>query len=247
LNADADPRTLVGVDRSGADRRGGRRRGVRLVGGAVVLALAMSVLPAHAGAGGRAHGGPTFHSPKFSQKFQSHGGFAGKGDPFRSWRHQLPPDRGQRFHAPFVPFSPFVGFGGFGGTTVVATTAIAGGHESGYVAGPVAPPVASLIEYATGWYQLRGDGVTAPYTWVWIPKPPPPPIDSFAPPPPPVAAAPAPPQPEPQRETAPAGPRLADAYRWTDDQGVTTWTNRREKVPPRYRDRALPPDDVRPQ
>ena len=115
---------------------------MRLVRGAVVLALAITVIPVGAWAGGHAHGSPE----KFSRP---HGGLVLKGDPFRSWRHQLPRDHGARFHAPFVPFSPFAGFGGFGGTTVVATTAIAGGYESGYVAGPVAPPVASLVEYVT--------------------------------------------------------------------------------------------------
>src|SRR3989454_9783710 len=32
-------------------------------------------------------------------------------------------------------------------------------------------PTPTVIEYPTGWYQLRGDGVTTPYAWVWIPKP----------------------------------------------------------------------------
>jgi hypothetical protein len=52
-------------------------------------------------------------------------------------------------------------------------------------------------------------------------------------PPAPPAAAPA--EPTPARQ--PSGP-TATVYRWTDEQGVTTWTDRLEKVPARYRGRA---------
>jgi hypothetical protein len=48
---------------------------------------------------------------------------------------------------------------------------------------PAPPPPPSVIEYSTGRYELRGDGVTVPYTWQWIANVPPPP--------PPPAAAPA--------------------------------------------------------
>jgi hypothetical protein len=41
-----------------------------------------------------------------------------------------------------------------------------------------APPVAwtgsRVVQYAHGRYELRGDGVTAPYAWVWIPSATPP-------------------------------------------------------------------------
>lgn len=44
----------------------------------------------------------------------------------------------------------------------------------------VAPPPArqQVVQYSTGRYVLRGDGVVAPYRWVWIPNPPagPPPV-----------------------------------------------------------------------
>lgn len=33
----------------------------------------------------------------------------------------------------------------------------------------------NVVQYATGRYVLRGDGVTTAYRWVWIPNPPPPP------------------------------------------------------------------------
>jgi hypothetical protein len=89
--------------------------------------------------------------------------------------------------------------------------------------------VPRVVEFPTGRYELRGDGVYTPYTWVWIPNPP------VAPPPPPAPTAPpAPSAPEPGREPA----RTAMLYRWTDEQGVTTWTDSIEKVPARYRAQA---------
>ncbi len=99
---------------------------------------------------------------------------------------------------------------------------------------PAAFPTPTLIDYSTGWYQLRGDGVTSAYTWVWIPRPPAVP----APPtePPPLARA---PEPSPPPAVGPS-PRaeLSPAYHWTDERGVTTWTNRLERVPKRFREQA---------
>src|SRR5881296_1011168 len=45
-------------------------------------------------------------------------------------------------------------------------------------------PTPSVVEFSTGRYELRGDGVSAPYTWVWVPNPPtsPPPAAPTAPP-----------------------------------------------------------------
>jgi Domain of unknown function (DUF4124) len=82
-----------------------------------------------------------------------------------------------------------------------------------------APP--SVVEHATGRYELRGDGIGTPYVWVWIPNPP------AAPP---AAGA--------AREDPPAAASRSEIYRWTDEQGTTFWTNRREQVPERYRSRA---------
>ena len=42
-------------------------------------------------------------------------------------------------------------------------------------AGASTLPTPTLVEHPSGWYQLRGDGVTTSYSWVWIPKPPAPP------------------------------------------------------------------------
>ena len=100
-------------------------------------------------------------------------------------------------------------------------------------------PTPTVIEYPTGWYQLRGDGVTTPYAWVWIPKPPPAP-PSEAPPTVPPA----------QPSTAPGGPRTVPPvqsrssessgklYRWTDEQGVVHLTDRLNSIPERYRSEA---------
>ncbi len=92
-------------------------------------------------------------------------------------------------------------------------------------------PTPTVVEYATGRYELRGDGVTSAYQWVWIPRPPP------APPAPPEAA----PEPAPQSRPAAREERsIGKIYRWTDDEGVTTFTDRLENVPARYRPRAEP-------
>lgn len=85
-----------------------------------------------------------------------------------------------------------------------------------------------IVELPTGRYELRGDGTYTPYTWVWIPNPPPAAPEPVVPPPPtaPPAAS-----PEPRRTPA-------RVYRWTDDNGVTTWTDAIEKIPARYRAQA---------
>jgi uncharacterized protein DUF4124 len=93
---------------------------------------------------------------------------------------------------------------------------------------PPAPPTPNVIQYETGRYELRGDGMTTPYTWVWIPNPPPPPPSA-----PPIAAS-------------PWGPGVSDApsvrasqlYRWTDEQGVVHLTDRVDSVPRQYRAQA---------
>jgi Domain of unknown function (DUF4124) len=86
--------------------------------------------------------------------------------------------------------------------------------------------VPSVIQYAHGRYELRGDGVTTPYTWVWVPNPPPPP--------PPAAPPVTPPAGLPGSDSlSPA--RHIQLYRWTDEQGVVHWTDRADAVPPQYR------------
>ena len=82
----------------------------------------------------------------------------------------------------------------------------------------VPPAAPSVIEYATGRYELRGDGMTAPYMWVWIPNPPPGPPGSPA--------------------SGEPSSRHGQVYRWTDDQGVMHMTDRWEAVPEQYRGQA---------
>jgi hypothetical protein len=66
----------------------------------------------------------------------------------------------------------------------------------------LAAPTVTVVNYPTGQYQLRGDGITAPYYWAWMPAqayiaaPPPPAVPAApdmapagSPPPPPPAAA----------------------------------------------------------
>lgn len=93
-----------------------------------------------------------------------------------------------------------------------------------------APLPPTVIEYPTGRYELRGDGVTTPYMWVWVPKPPPPPPAPPAAPPAPSAAASA-------AEPRASGPP-SEIYNWTDDEGVTHWTNKLQKIPERFRSQA---------
>ena len=89
----------------------------------------------------------------------------------------------------------------------------------------VAPaPTPSVVQFPTGRYELRGDGVSAPYTWVWIPNPP------TAPPPstPPLGGP---------TSGRPSAPRMSRLYRWTDSVGAVHWTDRLDAVPEQYRSR----------
>jgi Domain of unknown function (DUF4124) len=98
------------------------------------------------------------------------------------------------------------------------------------VAYPPPPPMPRVVEFPSGRYELRGDGNYSPYTWVWIPNPP------VAPPPGPPAPPAATPDAVPERRPA----VQMTVYRWTDERGVTTWTDDLEKVPERYRAQARP-------
>jgi len=157
--------------------------------------------------------------------------------------HSVPPNHG---HFPGHGHPPghghFPGRGGFGGYPVVSywpgyVDSGSGYAEPSYDAppyayqpatsiamapppAPPAPPSPTVIEHPTGRYELRGDGLSVPYTWVWVPKPP------TAPPPPPAPAAP----PAPERPAA-----RSSLYTWTDKEGVVHWTDNAGSVPQEYR------------
>ena len=98
-----------------------------------------------------------------------------------------------------------------------------------YPSAPSAPPGPRVVEFPTGHYELRGDGVATPYSWVWVPNPP-----SAPPGAPPVPAAPdAPPVGPSSRPAAPAPSKTI--YRFTDDNGVIVLTDDINRVPDRYR------------
>jgi hypothetical protein len=91
---------------------------------------------------------------------------------------------------------------------------------------PPPPAMSDVVQYPHGRYELRGDGVSTPYVWVWIPNPPP------APP----AAAPGPPA--SPTAVSPPPERRSQVYRWTDERGVSNWTDRWDTIPARYRAQA---------
>jgi len=93
--------------------------------------------------------------------------------------------------------------------------------------GPPMRPMPSVVQFPTGRYELRGDGVSMPHTWVWIPNPP-----TEAPP---VATSP-PSAPIGESTSArPSTPRRSQLYRWTDAEGTMHWTDRLDAVPDQYR------------
>ena len=75
---------------------------------------------------------------------------------------------------------------------------------------PAAPPEPRVVEFDSGRYEMRGDGIREPYVWVWVPRAP------NAPP----GMPPKPP---------------SSVYRWTDERGVVTLTDDPNKVPPQFR------------
>jgi len=179
--------------------------------GSLVLA-ALVFAPRLAVAGGHHHRG-------------FHGGSVFVGRPFFPHHHF--------FHRPFFFGSVFVGpFVPFG--VVTTPLVVYSSPAVVYIPPPIvyapppvaysslppapAPPMPTVIQYPHGRYEPRGDGVTTAYTWVWIPNPP-------LPPPPPAA-----PPAEPQSVPVPP-PARGQVYSWTDAHGVTTWTNRAEKMP----------------
>ena len=179
-----------------------QRAGGRTGGGGVMAGPPTGARPA-----AHRHGAPGSFAP---HSFH-HRPFAGTIVGYGPWSYGgLSYYGAPSYYDPSLVYAPPVMYGPpMGGTVLLAPT----------------PPMPSVIEYPTGRYELRGDGITAPYRWVWIPNPPPAP--PAAPPPPDAPASPAPPASGPARPTT--------VYRWTDEQGVLHLTDRRDTIPARYR------------
>jgi hypothetical protein len=191
---------------------------MRALGLTLVVALSVAAAPSTAAADGR-HGAVRgdFHG---SRRFDGH--------PHHGFGHRR---AFPVFLAPSVVLEPSV----LAAPYVIAPPVYA--PPPAYAAPPAAS-VPRVVEFPTGRYELRGDGVYSPYAWVWIPNPP-----AAPPPPPPPSAPPGSPAAAPDPRPRPAPSRTASLYRWTDERGVTTWTDSLEKVPARYREhaRALAP------
>ena len=224
------------------------------------LVLAPTVAAAGGRAGGFARRGPVVQGGGFKSHGLAHqrpSVFPIPRNPWKSWgvTRPSPGHHGHHFNhgthfngSHFNHVTPFVSPWAFpsGGSTIVTVAPspnlVIYQPEAPVVAqAPVAAvppaPMETVVEYATGRYELRGDGITTPYVWVWIPRPP------AGPPPPPAQAPPAqaPPAEPPASSSGSGGDRSArvgDVYRWTDENGVTTWTDRLSRVPERFRSQA---------
>jgi hypothetical protein len=199
---------------------------------ALIVALSLAPEPELAEAGGRrGHGGGHGFRGGSGGRHHHHGHHR------RHHGHHRHGFRHRAFFPAFVPpsvvlSSPVV----VAPTTVYAPQPVYApapvyAPPTAYAAPPVPPPpIPRVVEYPGGRYELRGDGVTSPYVWVWIPNPP------AAPPSPPPAVPPADGL-EPSLSPREPGQRTV-TYRWTDEAGVTTWTDSLEKVPTRFRAQA---------
>jgi hypothetical protein len=219
----------------------GRAGSMKLHRFAGLVALAVIVVAPHAPAAAADHrsGGPRGHFGGAGDGGHFRGG--GRGGHFAGGGHGAPHGRHFFGHHSrsfiFVAPSPFFAYDYTPPVVyappVVYTPPVVYPPPA-YVSPPAyAPPATpTVVQYPTGRYELRGDGMTTPYVWVWVPNPPPGPPPA---PPAPPAAEPAP-APAPTRATPPAAP--SPVYRWTDERGVTTWTDNPEKIPVRYRPQA---------
>jgi len=122
----------------------------------------------------------------------------------------------------------------------------------------MAPSIPREACFVTGCYRLHGDGVEVAYQWIWVPAPPPPPDVipypngryelrgpyrwEWIPNPPASPSAGPPVSSSSPRTPEPVGATMSKygLYRWTDERGVTHWTQSLDAIPERYRPRAKP-------
>jgi hypothetical protein len=243
LDRAANPRTLEPPEPMEVGMRTRRMLAVSLA--VLVLTPAVAAAGGRGGVGGFARRGPVvagggFRSHGFAHQRPSV--FPIPRNPWKSWGVTRP-SPGHRFHDRHTFVSPWVVPSVAAPVVAVAPSPniVVYQEQSAPVLAqapapvPAAPiPMVTVVEYATGRYELRGDGLTTPYVWVWIPNPPPgPPPPEQAPPSAPPAPSGGGVQPDGERST-----RVGDLYRWTDEHGVTTWTDRLSRVPERYRSQA---------
>ena len=207
----------------------------------LVVAACLALAPAVAVAG-RSHGRPGGGAVAHSRPSGIH-----HGGGFQQWPHHAQHAGGRHFGPrPFV--RRVVTFGAIAAPVIYAAPFVYGSaypydagysDPSAYYAPPVSyaptmggaialapssppPSTPSVVEFPTGRYVLQGDGTTVPYTWVWIPNPPT-----------------APPGGPPSSSREPSSHQ--QVYRWTDEAGVSHWTDRWDAVPPPYRAEAQQP------
>jgi hypothetical protein len=166
---------------------------MRLIGSLVALALTCALTPTVARA---QHGGFHTHSGHMGNVKVAasgraltvgrvqHGGFHGRFMPMGSRAvagsvavpspaHPLRPNfhgRGFRHFAPFALGYPVALYPPL---DYYNTPAFYPPSAAGIpVPNDVGSPAPDVIQYPSGRYELRGDGITSPYVWVWVPDPP---------------------------------------------------------------------------
>lgn len=196
--------------------------------------LAFGILLPTAAFAERGHAGPAPrqmpHRPGRVVSGPGHGQEHGQGPgpvPNRFAHHRVRPFPSYGYSVPYY-------YGGYGlpyayDTRDYDQPAPAPSYQTVYVAPPAAPTGPRVVEFSTGRYELRGDGVSSAYRWVWIPNPP---AAPDAPPEPPAAPAVAP---APPTVTAEAPSRPSRLYRWVDADGVVHLTDNPSLVPVQFR------------
>ena len=241
--------------------------GKQVTGLALTVGLCLALAaPAHAGRGGMGRGG--FSGGGFSGVrggFQSggfHGGSFHRGSGFNGHRCCVNGGFVNGFVFGSFPAPVYYGYPAYPYPLYLDPVYPSSpGMQSLTPQLDVTPSIAREACFVGGCYRLQGDGVSVAYQWIWVPAPP-------APPPPPTVI-PYPngryelrgpsrwewiPNPSAGPSLAPTEPAaasrmpdpgaavmsLSGLYRWTDENGVTHWTQGADAIPERYRPRARP-------